>query len=216
MIDILVPSYKRPDRLKMMVDSAFTTAQNPDRVFIHVYLNHNDPTIDKVNLDYDNINIIVGGEAILSELWNILFWNSKSPIVMHGADDIFFDSTKWDAIVEEHFKANEIGLIYGFDGHQNENCPTHSFTTRLAAQKIGYFLPPYFEADFNDIWLGEVYRKLGKIKYEPRIRTLHLHRNVDMSYDDETYQIAEERRKRAAIVWEEKKHLIERDIEKLR
>lgn len=218
MIDILIPSRGRPERLRQTILSAMQKASGNSMIKFYVYLDHDDTnTIQNLHLfHYDyRITWVIGQPHILSNYWNVLYKIGSGEILFHGADDIIFETKGWDELVINHFKEHLESLYYGFDGHQNQNCPTHSFTSRSAADKVGYFLPPYFEADFNDVWLKEVYTKAGRIYYNSELAIRHLHRNVDMKYDDETYRIAEERRKRAATVWEEKKHEIDEDVKKL-
>lgn len=221
MIDILVPSYQRPKRLEQMILSCHDTAINPGNIRFYVYLDFSDDTAQYIDGYGELVTFIIGQKKILSQCWNDLYKISSGEILMHCSDDIIFETQGWDKIVTDYFKDNHVGLLYGRDGHQDENCATHSFTTRKAADTIGYFVPPYFEADWNDYWLMQVYTRLsgrtGKeyIRYDDRIMTRHLHRNVDIAFDDETYQLADERRQRASKVWEEKNHLIDNDVQKL-
>lgn len=221
-IDILIPTRGRPDRLHDMMMSAIDTANSLDLLRLYWYLDEDDVTNDcKYSEDNGLIYTHVGKQKTLSQCWNDLYKLGTGEILMHCSDDIIFETQGWDTIVRDYFADKPVGLLYGQDGHQDENCATHSFTTRKAADIIGYFVPPYFEADWNDVWLHKVYKGLAErtgkpyLKYDPRIMTRHLHKNVDAKYDDETYRLAEERRQRASAVWHEKNHLIENDIQKL-
>lgn len=217
MIDLLIPSRCRADRLLETLNSAKTTADNLDNVHAIIYLDgYDDSDYTKTFGVFNKTTIIRGHNDVLSKLWNVCFDAGKGKIVMHCADDIIFESKGWDTIVENHFKDNKISLLYGMDGHQDKNCPTHSFTLRKAAEIIGYYLPPYFTADWNDVWLGEVYKKLDRIKYDPSIMTRHLHVNVDKKYDDAIYQLAQQRRAAANLMFEKKKHEIDEWVEKLK
>ncbi len=226
MIDILCPTHKRPQKLMQMVDSAKKTADKPEDLnFIFYVDNMDDLTrnlINEYDWQTDNITWIIGKQLPnISMAWNVCYRLGQNPIVMHCADDIIFQSNGWDTIVKSYFDKQPICMVYGQDGHQNRNCATHSFTSRKAAEIISYFVPPYFEADFNDIWLMQIYQKLCDkkkvfIHYDDKIITKHLHVNVDEKYNDDTYKLAEERRPRASIVWNEKNHLIPADTKKLK
>lgn len=212
MIDILIPTRKRTGRLFQTIVSIF--AHSISKQFrIYVYVDDDDEETKRIAKDTNHIKFHIGKQKVLSECWNDLYKLGCGDILFHGADDIIFETFGWDVIVEDHFKQYPESLYYCRDGHQDENCPTHSFTSRSAADKIGYFVPPYFEADWNDVWLKMLYR--DRLYYNPEMMIRHNHVNVDAKYDDEIYEIARERRKRAALVWEEKKNLIHEDINKL-
>ena len=216
MIDLLLPSRGRRDRLMQMIISAFETADDHRNINVILFLDEDDshnygPMQSALSTKY-----IIGKSDVLSKLWNQCFEAGKGNIVMHCSDDIIFESKGWDTIVEEHFAKQEIICLYGRDGHQDRNCPTHSFISRKAANIVGNFLPPYFTADGNDLWLREVYAGLGRLVYDERIVTRHLHVNVDAKYDDATYQLAATRRQAASAMYEEKKHEIKEWIEKLK
>lgn len=217
MIDILIPTLARPHRLKQTIDSIQATAET--FVNIIIYVDSDDEKTTRAIDDHyfeGDLKFVIGGKRILSECWNELFRQSAGRILFLGADDIIFETHGWDLLVIKHFKQNLISLLYGDDCWQGNKLSTHPFISRAAANILGYFVPPYFEADGNDVWLQEVYKGVGRYFYEPRIITRHLHRAVDEKYNDSTYELAVERRKRSDIVWNEKKHLIKEDIEKLK
>lgn len=216
MIDLLIPSRGRYLRLLETLKSAKATASHPYNLHAIIYLDDDDAAnYGKLHV-LNKTTVIVGEQDILSRAWNTCFHAGNGKIVMHCADDIIFESKGWDIMVEDHFKDYTLSCLYGADGHQDKNCPTHSFTLRDAANKIGYYLPPYFTADWNDVWLMEVYKKLGRLLYNPSIVTRHLHVNVDAKFDDATYRLAAQRRHAASLVFEEKKHEIDEWVEKLK
>lgn len=216
MIDLLIPSRGRYNRLLQTLQSVKDTVSDLNGVHAIIFLDEDDAHNYGYLQVLNHTTIIKGGQDILSKHWNNCFNYGKGRIVMHGADDIVFEGHGWDKVVEDFFSDNKIKLLYGKDGHQDKNCATHSFTLRMAADIVGYFLPPYFRADGNDIWLQAVYEKLGESYYDPSIITRHLHVNVDSKYDDDTYKLGSERRQEASMVFEKKKHEIDIWVEKLR
>ncbi len=222
MIGILIPSRQRYSRLIKTISSAIHTAKNKMGFRFIVYVDKGDEQINEYKKldETECVTWLYGSIEVLSDMWNTCYRyippadEKQGNILMHASDDIEFQSQGWDVIVEEYFKHNSVGLIYGPDGH-TENLATHSFTSRYAADLVGYFVPPYFEADFNDVWLTEVYRRLGKLKFDKKLVIKHWHVNVDKTLDDDTYKIAVKRRERAGKVYEEKKHLIDDDVKKL-
>ena len=216
MIDILIPTRGRYHRLHNAIVSALNTASNRGNINFIVFVDEDDSQNYGTLSSFENTKLIVGKPDILSKHWNTCFNCGTGKIVMHASDDIEFETKGWDEIVIRHFEKDDIICLYGKDGHQDKNCPTHSFTSRRAAEAIGTFLPPYFTADGNDVWLREVYAGIGRLVYDESIVTRHLHVNVDAKYDDETYKFGAERRQEASRMYEEKKHEIQEWIEKLK
>lgn len=218
MIDILIPSYSRPHRLKQTIASIQATSETFVNILVYVDMDDK-KTTDAIEAKYfdGEITFILGQKMLLSDYYNHLLEEGTGRIVFLGADDIIFETHGWDLKVIRYFKSlpDMIGMFYGLDGHNTKNA-THPFVSRRACQEVGYFTPPYFEADFNDLWLHEVYSKLNRIHFDPSIMIRHNHRNANEIFDDETYRIAEPRRERAAKVWEEKKGLIDEDVKKLK
>lgn len=217
MIDILIPSRGRGERLQQTISSIIDTADNILLVNIIVKLDVDDDLSHYSYLnDISFVKVIIGFNDILSKHWNACFESGSGEIVMHGSDDIIFESKGWDTKVREFFKEGKIALLYGRDGHQDSKMSTHSFTLRKAANIIGVYLPPYFTADGNDVWLFLVYTGLNRISYDSSIVTMHNHVNVDSKYEDDTYAIARERRLGVAPVWREHEHEIDEWVAKLK
>ena len=63
---------------------------------------------------------------------------------------------------------------------------THGFIHRNWADTVGYFVPPYFVSDYNDTWLNDVSKELGRHCFVD-ILTEHMHPGAGKHVYDETH-----------------------------
>lgn len=169
-----------------MWDSASSLAAGP--VELVYYVDEDDDTYQ--GSDFGPMATQVSGPRIvLSQMWNECYARSSGDICMHAGDDIVFRTKGWDTIVREAIEKYEdrIAFVFGDDGHFGASFGTHGFIHRLWAETVGYFVPPYFVSDWNDQWLNDVARAIGRHVYVP-ILTEHLHYVFGKSEFDSTYQ----------------------------
>lgn len=220
-ISLLVPSRGRPDGLAAMMDTAIATAIYPRQLEFVVYLDEDDPKLDEYRRAGDERTlVIIGDRIVLSEMWNTCYAESTGQIVMHCGDDIRFLTDGWDQMVREEFDKtpDKILFVYGNDlGPNGEVFGTHGFVHRRWVETVGYFVPPYFSSDWNDVWLNEVANAIGRCRLLP-FDTEHLHPYFGKGEYDLTHQEREDRGKRDKVVeqYEATKGERERDARVLR
>jgi len=212
LISVLVPSRGRPDLLARTIRTAYETATHQRRVEFVVWLDEDDSS----DLDYafkarfsapeeyatDLIRIIRGERRLLSECWNICAEHARGEILMHCGDDLTFDTPGWDVQVREAFAAtpDKILFAYGNDlGPHGETFGTHGFLHRKWVETVGYFVPPLFSSDWNDVWLNEVAKMIGRHRLLDFI-TEHHHYTFGKSERDQTHAEREERGLRDGVV----------------
>lgn len=189
MISILVPSRGRPDQLQRMVNSVYETANDCEDLEIITYLDVDDPQIDAYKQVTD-IHVIQGPRIVLSEAWNKCWEQAKGNIFMHAGDDIIFRTKDWDALVVHEFATyfDHIMFVHGNDGGPNGDwLGTHGFLHKAWTDTLGYFVPPYFASDYNDLWLNDIANMLGRRRYID-ILTEHMHPAFDKGEWDQTHQ----------------------------
>ena len=221
LISVLVPSRGRPEQLWGAVFSAYKTATHPNRVEFIVRLDDDDP--DKEKYFYPRmkgVNMVVGERGLLSEMWNECYEQANGEIVMHGGDDLVFRTLGWDQQVRDAFAASDdkILLVQGDDLSPNrEALATHGFVHRRWVETVGYFLPPLFSCDWNDVWLTEVADMIGRRVILDFI-TEHQHYSFDKRERDTTDLEREERGRDDDVVglFNRTKPDRVRDAEKLR
>lgn len=192
-ISILLPTRGRRDNLIRLWGSIVETTDNIDDIEMIVAVDDDDTSYD--GLDF---NIKKYPRMVLSEYWNECYKRAKGDILMHAGDDIIFRTDGWDTVVKEAFAEypDHIAFVFGNDGSpHNGTFGTHGFIHRKWAETVGYFVPPYFSSDFNDTWLNEVARAVGRHIHIP-ILTEHMHPDFDKAPLDDTYTDRVERHQR--------------------
>ncbi len=200
---IVLPTRKRPDELKRLVNSVMETADNPNKIEFCFYIDPDDniskDCIEELIANNKSIKYISSDKnPTLSEMWNIALELSTADIIMHCGDDIVFRTKSWDTIVKSKMSVykDKIVLAYGNDGYQGANLATHSFVYRKWIEASGFWLPPYFVSDFNDVWLDVVAKGIGRSVYIPEVFTEHMHYVVGKAKVDETTQLRLERHRK--------------------
>jgi glycosyltransferase involved in cell wall biosynthesis len=201
-IDILSPTRNRVQSLDEMLASIWATADVPEDITAYIYVDDDDPHTREAILDlrkkHPQTRFVVGPRLRISgDWWNKTWEVSSGKIIMQAGDDILFTGPGWDRQVRDAFEAypDQILLVYGPDGIQDEKLGTHSFVSRKSTEVIGTFLPRYFPHLFNDTWLNEVYAALGRRLYVPEVRIEHRHFSKYPERWDETY--ADRRKEKA-------------------
>ena len=114
-------------------------------------------------------------------------WSSvTSDIVGLFGDDIVFQTKSWDRKVVEAFKTwpDEIGVVYGSDGFQNEKLCTHPFLSRKWIETLGYAAHDGFFHYCVDTWLHDVARRVNRLLYLPDVLFEHLHPDAHKAKPD--------------------------------
>lgn len=214
MISLLLPSRHRPEALKEMVESALETAEG--EIEIVVRIDNDDTSYDELKLP--NTKFIKGPRDVLSKLWNECHKVAKGPIFMHCGDDIRFRTPGWDRIVKDKFNEfpDKIVFLYGDDGFWTD-FGTHGFIHKNWTEAVGYFVPPYFSCDWNDSWLNDVAKMIGRHVKIP-IMTEHMHFAFSKREKDEVDKERETRGSEDNVqeLYNSKSAERERDAEKLR
>lgn len=181
MISLLLPTRQRPDNLKRLVDSINETASNPSDIELVTYIDDDDWLYEALDLEIawgraGGPRTDSDGLVNLSAMWNRCYDACHGDIIMHCGDDIVFRTRGWDDIVRNAFDAvpDKILFTYGWDGIQPKTFGTHGFVHRRWIEAVGYWLPPLFSSDFNDCYLNDVAKLIGRHRFID-IYTEHLH-----------------------------------------
>ena len=199
LISVLVPSRGRPKQWARMVQSALDTAVYERHLEFVTYVDEDDPAA----IDY--ISYWFGGtrcrflrrpRALLSDCWNECYREADGEILMHAGDDITFNTPGWDVRVREEFAKlpDKIGLVFGDDLSTNfPDLATHGFLHRRWVETVGYFLPPLFSSDWNDVWISEVAKQVGRMVPMPDVVIEHHHHSFGKAEYDQTHREREQR-----------------------
>lgn len=173
MISILMPTRQRPHNIKRLWESLQDTVDDLKDVEVVLYIDEDDNTYDSLGLP---VTIVRGPRIVLSECWNRCYEQAKGDILMHCGDDIVFRTKNWNRVVEQEFEKypDHIVFVFGDDGGPSRDFGTHGFVHRKWAEVSGFFVPPYFSSDYNDTWLNDVAKLIGRHQYVD-IYTEHMH-----------------------------------------
>ena len=203
-ISVLIPSRGRPEMFERMYRSLVQTVVFPRQVEVVAMLDEDDlskanyPIPDGIMLPtHTSVKLIyaVGDRCLLSEAWNNCVYWASGNIFMHCGDDLTFDTPGWDVKVRDAFAAvpDKILFAYGNDlGPHGETFGTHGFIHRRWIEATGYFLPPLFSSDWNDVWLNEVARMINRHQLLDFV-TEHHHYTFGKAERDQTHAEREER-----------------------
>ena len=173
MLAILVPSRKRPEQLKRMIESVAVTTNLPIAIYVgltseeHMMDNEDNPYFKWVNEFYikHNKRIQIGTLFFPDNLPTAQKWNNlaeyamKDPAIklfMLGADDMYFTTPLWDEALIEHYEALECKLhVYALQDSRDSEGTPHPIMTREWVESLGYFVPPIFLHWKIDSWTVE-------------------------------------------------------------
>lgn len=174
MISILCPTRNRPENIKRLFNSAVSTAD--EGIEFVFYIDEDDTKSESV-LDNLPVKSIKGKRIVLSQMWNECADMASGDIMMHAGDDLVFKTTGWDTLVKEVFKQfpDGIAFVYGRDGYSPDDFGTHGFLHKNWVTATGYFVPPYFSSDYNDTWLNDVAKRIGRHVFLPDLLIEHMH-----------------------------------------
>jgi len=193
-ISVLAPTRGRPNSMMELTDSVFTTAKHSEFVDIIFYIDSDDEEsqscANQLAETYGRVKAVIGERIVMSDMWNKCCYASDADIFMQCADDARMRTIGWDGVVRDKFASIEdrIGFVFGYDGiHPKGSFGTLGFLHRKWVEAIGYFLPPFFEADYSDTWINDVGRMLDRF-YFIDIFTEHLHVSVGKHPMDKTHE----------------------------
>jgi len=227
-ISIILPTRTRSKQFTELIESIHNTSEDWSNIEICVYVDNDDieskNTIESLIVKYSSSNLkytTSENSLNLSEMWNYAYEKlATGNIIMHCGDDIRFRTPNWDTIIRGEFNKydDKIILVFCKDGIQNENLATHSFVHRKWIEVSGFWLPPYFVSDFNDLWLDVVARGVGRSVYLGNIYTEHLHNAVGKATidDNTTRRLERHQRESPQSLYDNKYHEREVQINKLK
>lgn len=192
MISLLVPTRKRPERLRSMVESVKQTSSVMPQILC--YLTPDDDSYDWTQ--YAPTQFIVGPRLVMSDLWNALIPYAAGDIFMLCADDVIFRTPGWDVEVENAFAAVPDRILLAFcddGGPGGKTFASLPFVSRRWVEVVGYFTGPGFSADFSDTWPHDVAEMIGRKRFIPGVLIEHVHWLWGKAPKDVTYQENEDR-----------------------
>jgi hypothetical protein len=178
--------------MRRMVDSGRATAAGVVKYVF--YIDDDDHAsaemAETLNDEGNDIRYVWGPRILLSSMWNECQKIARYDVFQQSCDETIYRSDGWDTAVLDAFGQwpDRIGLVYGRDGIHDQNLATHGFITRQWVDAVGYFVPPYFSSDYNDLWLMQVAQGIGRTCFLPDVYAEHMHPAVGKGPLDQTHQ----------------------------
>jgi hypothetical protein len=222
MISVLIPTRKRPEQLRRVVESLKATVHGYSPQIV-AYVDNDDSSYDAFKGYGRDVLFIQGPRIVLSNMWNKCAEAACGDILMQGNDDIIFRTTGWDRIIEEEFAkfSDRIVMVHGSDGSNHDSGSghfgPHPFISRQWMEALGYFTAPYFSSDYGDTWLNDLANAIGRRRYVPLV-VEHMHYIFGKAETDQTTSERLERHSQdnVAQLYSDLAALREIDIEKLK
>jgi len=199
-ISLCVPTRNRSHRLAGMIRSAQETARAPAAIEWLFYLDEDDDQSQEAIGDVlgapqigpgAQVRIVRGPRLKDQSYWNRLADVATADLIFLAADDLTFSTPDWDDAVRAAFAAgarNGIGMVWGDDGDLGERLATHPFVSRRWINVVGFFVPPYFERCFVDLWVFELAVLTGLGTYLPQVLIEHCHIELGKAQPDSLYE----------------------------
>lgn len=199
-ISLLCPTRGRPDKALRLILSVLKTAHHPERVEVLFYVDTDDPT----KLDYvsqleahkaelsrlKQCGLIVSEPIGVSKAWNALATASKGDLLVMAADDQIYNDAGWDTRLDQETTKfpDEIFCMWFNEGHWGEKLCTFPIVSRKWCLTLGYFITGIFECLYDDLWIMDIAKRVGRLHYIPDVLTEHLHWGYGKAEIDSTYE----------------------------
>lgn len=199
MISLLIPTRKRPNNIKRLIESIKDTVIDINDIELCFYIDDDDnESLELINEIANTINTKAIQGTYTGEYRTPTFFMPNElvkictgPIFFYGADDVVFRTKRWDKKVKESFDNYEdkILLVYAPDGFQSGKVPvaTHGFLHKNWVDIIGYLFPSVFNIAYNDTWITEVSELIKRRIYIEDMFIEHMHPAAGKAKLDDTY-----------------------------
>ena len=172
-ISQLCPTRARVEGAKKLLDSVMNTADNPERVEVLFYADNDDPQLDgyqKLVDGFDDRVLLEIGEPMSpSKSWNIIAKRCSGDMLAMANDDLFYQAKGWDTKLDEKSLEYPDGIFcFYFNDNMwdGERC-CFPIVSRLWYDTLGYFTPGFFQGLWNDAWIQEMAKGVGRLIYIP-------------------------------------------------
>tara|TARA_Y100001973_G_C5069012_1_gene266591 strand:+ start:47 stop:769 length:723 start_codon:yes stop_codon:yes gene_type:complete len=219
-ISILTPTRNRPNNCDRFIKSLYETTQYTGTLELLFYVDSDDPAKDiykEIEERWQNnfwrVEFVIGEPMSVSKSWNIIAKKSLGDIMIMGNDDLVYKTVRWDSKLMAKLIEldNPYYLTWFNDGiNGNRHC-AFPVISREWYETLGYFSPGVFNFGYNDTWVYDIAKRVGKLNYMNEILVEHLHFSVGKSNMDDTY--ARNRSQEKGNLYRKDKEIYERTIE---
>ena len=199
-ISILTPTRQRPERLEQFIKSVYEYTSERDRVEMLMYVDADDPAKDLYLdffehcqtefKDFLRIHFVFGAPKSVSQSWNELYIRSIGDIIIMGNDDLIYRTESWDRTVEleSNIFKDDIYCMWMDDRINRENHCAFPIVSRKWCETLGYFTPGVFYFGYNDTWVFDIAKRVGRCRFLGGVIAEHMHFTQGKAPTDATYQ----------------------------
>lgn len=188
-ISLLAPVRKNVEDTRRMIDSVLSTVSNPRNIEIILYADNDDPNAElfkRWTTQYEQYTLlgkcttIIGPPESISKTWNVCAAECTGDILMMTNDDIVYETPGWDNIIEKERGRfpDDIFVMWFNDTLRKGKLATFPIVSRKWYETVGYFTPGVFEFYWNDTWIYDMGKQLGRLHYLGEVINRHLHKGT--------------------------------------
>ena len=201
-ISLLCPTRQRIENTNRLITSLATTAYHPERIELLFYIDNDDPVIDDYRKLIEGwqghlgrIEAIYGPPISVSKSWNDIAKIAKGDILKMSNDDLIYRTGGWDDVLDREVKKypDDIYCMWFNDMLHRQRMCTFPIISRKWYDTVGYFAPGVFAFFYNDTWVHDIAKRIGREHYIDEVIQEHMHFTVKKSKFDETYRRARDR-----------------------
>jgi len=192
---ILTPTRNRPEKCQRFIESIKRTTREHGRIELLFYIDNDDPSMGKYRkieevytTDFLRIKMFEGPAKSVSKSWNDIAAISNGDYLIMGNDDLVYDTVSWDQKLERHLVNLEDPYHMCWvndDINGNRHC-AFPIISKEWYKTVDYFTPGVFHFGYNDTWVYDVAKRIGRHKYFGDILVKHLHFSHNPSERDDT------------------------------
>ena len=188
MIDVLVPTYGRPERMEKMYLSCKGQAGYPSEVTVHALIEPTDPKFPEYMRAKPFDRAVVPSDSLNSaaKAWNYLVDVTSNFIVHMAADDLVYVTKDWDLLVRDDFVRKPYRVLHYRDDLRDERMALNPFVTREYIKEAGFIHPDLLHF-YSDTWIEDIGRRAGTLYYNPNIHIKQEHPKNGLAPMDDTY-----------------------------
>ena len=192
---ILTPTRNRPEKCERVVKSVKNTTKEHGRVELLFYVDNDDPSMGKYRkieevytTNFLRIKMLEGKPKSVSKSWNDIAAISNGDYMIMGNDDLTYETIGWDNKLEQHLRKlpDPYHMCWVNDDiNGNKHC-AFPIISREWYKTVDYFAPGVFHFGYNDTWVYDIAKRIGRHKYFSDILVQHRHFSHHPSERDDT------------------------------
>jgi hypothetical protein len=189
-LTVLIATRGRPSQFLRAVNSALATSPTAK---VLAYVDLDDPSVSEyLGISIDRLTINFGERVGSAKALKVLMQMCETEWLMLGADDIVFETPKWDQKLIDLIPQDKVGISFGEDKHERQ-CNHFVFHRRL--YELTGLWPDVFWHFGPDGYLGKVIEAVAMNRrvFTSHVVIRHLQAKAGKSPIDQTF--VEERTK---------------------